>query len=189
MSTVSAETKPDHSHDVEIFWEFWPFSVIYTRGFKEFLTGYGLNWLNTYLFDISIVPMAIWNSFWWFFGFNPFNWFWDFWNGFANWFQVWFNWVPFWLFGLPTYILRFLIGAPGNETFGWLVLLASLSGGFIALGIDGEAANADKGFVPGEGGLPGYSPLLKTFEQGPMFKMTYDQNTALLKFDATVPVD
>ena len=34
---------------------------------------------------------------------------------------------------------------------------------------------------------PGYSPLMKTYEQGPSFKIAYDPVKALLQIDATVP--
>ena len=63
-----------HSHDVEVFWTFWPFHKFLGGPVVEFFTGYGWNWINTTLWDWTFWPRAIWNGFFDFFGLNPINW-------------------------------------------------------------------------------------------------------------------
>ena len=51
-----------HTHDVEIIWEIWPFNVWTPLAIKSFLNGYGINWVMTYIYDITFWPRAFWNN-------------------------------------------------------------------------------------------------------------------------------
>ena len=53
-----------HPHDVSIIWEFWPFDVMIPSALRVFLTGYGINPVFTWMYDISYIPMQIWDGFW-----------------------------------------------------------------------------------------------------------------------------
>ena len=63
-----------HNHDVQIIWEFWPFNVLLPWALRDFLTGYGINPLFTWMTDISLYPLVLWNGFWNLGGLNPINW-------------------------------------------------------------------------------------------------------------------
>ena len=52
----------EHSHDVSIIWEFWPFNVAIPQIVRVLLTGYGINPIFTLMYDISFWPIMIWNG-------------------------------------------------------------------------------------------------------------------------------
>ena len=51
-----------HSHDVEIIWYVYPFSLVLWKPFKDFLQGHGMNWLNNIAWDVLWFPITIWNT-------------------------------------------------------------------------------------------------------------------------------
>ena len=60
---MTSATLEQHSHDVSIIWEFWPLDVMIPNALRVFLTGYGVNPIFTYLYDIAFWPMEIWDGF------------------------------------------------------------------------------------------------------------------------------
>ena len=109
-----------HTHDVELIWNFWPFNTWTPSIVRTFLNGYGLNWAMTYLYDISFWPMYWWNGVWAQF-FSLF--------GILNIlpaFLLWLpnvittytiEWVQTFFVTYPNWILRYFIHAADHETF------------------------------------------------------------------------
>ena len=56
-------TASAHAHDVNIIWEFWPLNVALPQIVRVLLTGYGVNPIFTWMYDISFWPIFLWNSF------------------------------------------------------------------------------------------------------------------------------
>ena len=110
------ELKQMHSHDVSVFWDFWPFDRLLPIFLKNFLDGYSFNWFNNWLNDVFFIPRNFWNSIWeakyfWLIEVNPINWILD-----------WFNFIPnlllfipdvlFAFFGIAPWLLRFITWFP-----------------------------------------------------------------------------
>ena len=114
-------------HNVQIIWEFWPFNYILPSFLRQFLTGYGINWVNTYLMDISVVPRTAWNFFWFIFapfGFNPlFDFLWGLINLITN-----ILYLPILiLWNMPIYLIREVFRVSSIESFGWILFLTFMA--------------------------------------------------------------
>ena len=55
-------THSPHIHDVEILWNFWPFTYIIPGPIRRFLDGHGFNWIMNILNFFTFWPRIIWNS-------------------------------------------------------------------------------------------------------------------------------
>ena len=53
-----------HPHDVKIIWELWPIANLLPAFVRDFLTGYGINPIFTWMSDVLWFPIWIWNGFW-----------------------------------------------------------------------------------------------------------------------------
>ena len=58
-----------HSHDVSVIWYVWPFNVILWRPVQEFLQGYGLNFINDWVWIFTSWIIIPWNICGYFLGF------------------------------------------------------------------------------------------------------------------------
>jgi hypothetical protein len=112
--------KESHTHDVQVFWESWPWNPMLPRIVRDFLTGYGINPWMTHNYDLTVWTRFWWNLFWSFFGLNPWNWFWGIiWfipDQLYYWFfEVWFDMF----YQIPVYITRWFWSVPQTETAIW----------------------------------------------------------------------
>ena len=108
-----------HTHDVEIIWEFWPFSSWTPSIIKTFLNGYGLNWAMTYLYDITFWPRMWWNDFFASFLslFGVLDWIPHFIMWFPNILTGWLETIQYIFVAIPNWITRYYVHAADHETF------------------------------------------------------------------------
>ena len=52
-----------HTHDVQVFWNFWPFTVIFPNVVKQFLDGHGLNPISDILNEMVYFWEYEWNNY------------------------------------------------------------------------------------------------------------------------------
>ena len=136
-----------HTHDVKVFWEFWPWNHVLLTIDKNILDGYSWNWLNNFLSDFFLFPRLMWNFFFEIFAF-PINWFFDFLNllgnylwsgldGILNLFGIipWLQRALFWPVLFPTELLVF--GPPTVVIVSFFIVCVSLAVGGIVWAIIG----------------------------------------------------
>ena len=51
----------EHSHDVSVIWNIYPFNVILWQPVVTFLQGHGLNIVNNVVYSFLELPIGIWN--------------------------------------------------------------------------------------------------------------------------------
>ena len=133
-----------HTHDVEIIWEFWPFANWTPSIVKTFLNGYGLNWVMTYCYDITFWPRYFWNV--WFHAifslFGVLDWIPNFIMFFPNFITAWVEWIQQGFVMAPAWIYRYTVHAADHETFYvLLVCVGAIAGlGYWAMDASGMMA-------------------------------------------------
>ena len=90
-----------HSHDVTVWWNFWPFNHLFWVFPRNFMNGFMFNWVNNFLNDLWFFPRQIWN-----FVFEVAAWP-------LNIILDVLNFLPNFIFGIPNFIMSVLGIFPG----------------------------------------------------------------------------